>query len=96
MDILSLVLGLVSLLFAVHALQVRGCLICCTVSLVSCGLSLVCQIGELYRLTQIGDVAAVCDTVQARLTAACALLALTAGMHLAALIRSKKQKCEAC
>ena len=62
MNLLSIVLGTVSLAFAVHAFQVRGCLICCTGSLVSCGLSLLCQLGELYRLVCIGDMAAVYDT----------------------------------
>lgn len=96
MNLLSIVLGTVSLAFAVHAFQVRGCLICCTGSLVSCGLSLLCQLGELYRLVCIGDMTAVYDTVRARFLAGCVLLGLTAALHLWALIRGKKRKCETC
>ena len=96
MNLLSIVLGTVSLAFAIHALQVRGCLICCTASLVSCGLSLLCQLGELYRLVCIGDMAAVYDTVRARFLAGCVLLGLTAALHLWALIRGKKRKYEIC
>lgn len=96
MNIVSIVLGLVSLAFAVHAFQVRGCLICCTGSLLTCGLALVCQLGELYRLTELGDMAAVYDTAYARLLAACALLVLNGGLHLAALIRGRQKKCESC
>ena len=96
MNIAAVVLGLVSLAFAFHAFQVRGCLICCTASLVSCGLALVCQLGEVYRLVLIGDASAIYDTAHARLLAACCLLGLNVGLHLIALIRSRKQKCENC
>ena len=96
MNLLSIVLGTVSLVFALHAFQVRGCLICCTGSLVSCGLSLLCQLGELYRLVCIGDMAAVYDTVRARFLAGSVLLGLTAALHLWALIRGKKRKRETC
>lgn len=95
-NIASILLGLMSLAFAVHALQVKGCLICCTASLVSCGLALVFQLGELYRLTLIGDTAAVYDTLRGRLLAACVLLGLNVLLHLWALIRSRKQKCTTC
>ena len=63
MNFASFVLGLVSLAFAVHAFRVRGCLICCTASLTFCGLALTLQLGELYRLTLMGDTAAVYETV---------------------------------
>ena len=96
MNITSIVLGLVSLAFAVHALRVRGCLICCTGSLLSCALALVCQLGEVYRLTLLEDAAAIYDTAHARLLAACWLVGLTGGMHLWALILGKKQKCGDC
>ena len=96
MNIASLVLGAVSLIFAVHAFQVKGCLICCTVSLGTCGGALLCQLAELYRLAQIGDMAAICDTAYARVLAGVALLTLTLGLQVAALLRSSKKKCETC
>ena len=96
MNLAAVVLGLISLVFAIHAFRVRGCLFCCTGSLLSCGLALLCQLGELYRLTHISDTAAIYDTLQVRFLAGCVLLILTAGMHLAALIRSRQQKCETC
>ena len=91
MNLSSFVLGMVSLAFAVHAFRVRGCLLCCTGSLLSCGLALVLQLGEVYRLTLLGDTAAIYDTVPARLMAACILLGLNVGLHLPALIRGRKQ-----
>ena len=93
MNIAGIVLGLISLVFAVHAFRVRGCLFCCTGSLLSCGLALLCQLGELYRLTQIGDTAAIYDTARARVLAASVLLALSAGLHLWALVRRKQLQC---
>ena len=96
MNILSIFLGLGGLVFAVHALQVRGCLICCTASLGLCGGALVCQMYELYRLTLIGDTAAVYDTAHARFLAGGLLLAVTLGLHLVALLRSRKKGCKDC
>ena len=93
MNLAAVVLGLISLAFAVYASRVRGCLFCCTGSLLSCGLALLCQLGELYRLTQIGDTAAIYDTARARVLTASVLLALTAGLHLWALIRRKQLQC---
>ena len=93
MNLAAVVLGLISLVFAIHAFRVRGCLFCCTGSLLSCGLALLCQLGELYRLTQISDTAAIYDTARARFLAASVLLALTAGLHLWALVRRKQIQC---
>ena len=93
MNLAAVVLGLISLVFAIHAFRVRGCLFCCTGSLLSCGLALLCQLGELYRLTQISDTAAIYDTARARVLAASVLLALTAGLHLWALVRRKQLQC---
>ena len=90
MNLLSIFLGLVSLGFAVHALRVRGCLICCTVGFGTCGGALVCQLVELRRLADIGDVSAIYDTVQARALAAGVLLALNLALHTAALLRGRK------
>ena len=90
MNVAGIGLGMISLVFAVHAFRVRGCLFSCTGSLLSCGLALLCQLGELYRLTEIGDTAAIYDTARARFLAASVLLALTAGLHLWALVRRKQ------
>ena len=92
MNIFSIALGLASLLLAVHALRRGGCLICCTVGFGTCGAALLCQLWELYRLTCIGDTAAVYDTVYARVLAAMALLAGNLLLHTAALIRGRKRK----
>lgn len=92
MNLLSILLGVGALVFAVHALRVRGCLICCTASLGLCGGALVCQLYELYRLTLIGDTAAVYDTAHARFLAGSILLVLTLGIHLMALLSGKNRK----
>jgi len=96
MNLASIFLGIASLIFAVHALQVRGCLICCTGSLLCCGSALLCQLWELYRLTLIADIAAIYDTAYARFLAGCVLLMLTFGLHLLALLRGRKKACETC
>ena len=96
MNLLSIVLGLVSFLFAVHAFQVRGCLLCCTVSFGTCGAALLCQLWELYRLTLLADTAAVYDTVYARVLAGMALLTVNLQLHTGALLRGRKQKCGTC
>ena len=87
---MSIVAGLVSLAFAFHAWKGKGCLACCTGSLVSCGLALILQLGELYRLTLIGDTAAIYDTAHARLIAACVLLGVNAVLHLWVLLRGRR------
>ena len=96
MNILSLTLGAASLIFAVHALQVRGCLLCCTVSFGTCGGALLCQLLELYRLVQIPDTAAIYDTLRARCLAAAVLLTLNLLLHLAALLRGRQKQCQTC
>ena len=96
MNVLSLVLGLVSLVFAVHAVQVKGCLICCTASLGTCGGALLCQLLELNRLAEILDASAIYDTVRARCLAGMVLLGFNLLLHLLALLRSRKGKCENC
>ena len=96
MNLLSLLLGIAALVFAVHALQVRGCLICCTGSLACCGGALLCQLWELNRLAELFDASAIYDTVRARCLAGTILLALTLLLHGIALLRSRKQKCGNC
>ena len=91
MNIASVVLGLVSLGFGFRACRVKGYLVCCMGSFLSCGLALVFQLGELYRLTLMGDTAAIYDTAHARLVAAGILLGLNVGLHLPALLRGRKQ-----
>ena len=96
MNVTSILLGLVSLVFAIHALQVRGCLICCTASLGTCGGALLCQLWELNRLAQIMDASAIYDTVRARCLAGSVLLALNLALHGIALLRGRKKTCGNC
>ena len=95
-NIVSILLGLAALVFAIHAFQVKGCLICCTAGLGCCGISLLCQLLELNRLAGIGDWAAIEDTIGARVLAAGVLLVLSLGIQTAALLRGRKQGCENC
>ena len=94
MNIASILLGLAALVFSVHSLQVKGCLTCCTLSGGCCGLAIALQLAELDRLVRIADIAAVYDTVHARVLAGIALLCLCTALNVAALLR--RRKCEIC
>lgn len=97
-NILSILLGLAALVFATHSLQVKGCLICATVSGGCCGLALLLQLAELNRLATISDSAAIYDTVHARVLAGAALLILCTALNVLALLRGRKKDsgCESC
>lgn len=95
-NLASILLGLAAIVFAVHSIQVKGCLICCTVGLGTTGLSLLCQLLELKRLAGIGDFAAIDDTLGARCFAAGVLLAAVLILNLCALLRGRKQNCDNC
>lgn len=95
-NIASIVLGIFAIVFAIHSLQVRGCLICATLSGSLCGLALLCQILELDRLAKIMDSSAIYDTVHARSVAGITLLAIVTALNLLALLRGRKQKCGTC
>lgn len=90
-NIASILLGLAALVFAVHSLQVRGCLICCTVSGACCGLALLLQLAELDRLAGIMDSSAIYDTVHARVIAGAVLLILITALNVLALLRGRKK-----
>ena len=96
LNLASILLGLAAIVFAVHSLQVRGCLICCTISGGVTGLSLLCQLWQLNQLAGIGDWAAIEDTLGARCFAAAALLGIVLILNIAALLRSRKKDCETC
>ena len=96
LNLSSILLGLAAIVFAIHSLQVKGCLICCTASLGMCGISILCQLFELKRLARIGDWAAVEDTLGARCFAGAGLLAVLLILHIAALVRGRNQKCDHC
>ena len=97
MNILSLLLGLAALVFAVHSVQVRGCLICSTVSGFCCSASLLCQLLDNDRIARIEDVAAMLDTAHARVVCGAVLLIVCTGLNVIALLRSKKKgNCETC
>ena len=70
MNLLSLLLGIAAVVFAVHSVQVRGCLACCTLSGVCSSAALLCQLVEVNRLAQSPDVAAILDTAHARVVCA--------------------------
>lgn len=95
-NLASILLGIAAIVFAVHSLQVRGCLICCTVCAGTTGLSLLCQLFALNYLAGIGDWAAIEDTIGARCLAAAVLLGVILVLTIAALIRSRKKGCETC
>ena len=97
MNLLSLLLGIAAIVFAVHSVQVRGCLACCTFSGLCCAGSLLCQLIDNDRISQLGDVAALLDTSHARVVCACVLLAVCTALNAAALIRSRRrQACNLC
>ena len=97
MNILSLLLGLAALVFAVHSVQVRGCLICSTVSGFCCSASLLCQLMDNDRIARIEDVAAMLDTAHARVVCGSVLLIVCTSLNVIALLRSKKKgNCETC
>lgn len=95
-NILSLLFGLAAIIFAIHSVQVKGCLICCTASGGLCGLSLLLQLADLDRLSQIMDSSAIYDTTHARVFAGMVLLALVLGLNILALLRGRKKDCETC
>ena len=95
-NILSLLLGLAALVFAFHSAQVRGCLICCTVSGTLVGLSVLCQLIDLDRLAGIMDASAIYDTTHARVFAAAVLVTAVTALNLTALLRGRKKDCKTC
>ena len=97
MNLLSLLLGLAALMFAIHSVQVRGCLVCSTFSGTCCSASLLCQLMDNDRIAGIQDVAAMLDTAHARVICGAVLLIACTGLNLLALLRSRKKgSCETC
>lgn len=97
LNLLSLLLGIAALIFAVHSVQVRGCLICSTFSGTCCSAALLCQLLDNDRIAQIQDVAAMLDTAHARVVCGAVLLIACTGLNLLALVRSrKKEGCQTC
>lgn len=97
MNLLSLLLGIAAVVFAVHSVQVRGCLACCTLSGVCSSAALLCQLVDVNRLAQSPDVGTILDTAHARVVCAAVLLALCAVLNAVALIRSRSQQtCNHC
>lgn len=95
-NILSLALGIAAIGFSIHSLQVKGCLICCTVSGGLCGLSLLCQLIDTDMLAKALDSSALFDTAHARVLAGAVLLAVCTALNVAALIRGRKKGCNNC
>lgn len=89
-NILSILLGLLALGFAVQNFEKKGTLTCTGVSFSCCAVSLLCQLIELSRLAGIRDWAAVEDTVGARVLAGCVLVVGTLVLNILALLRGRK------
>ena len=97
MNILSLVLGIAAIVFAIHSIRVRGCLACCTLSGVCCSSALLCQLVDNDRIARLTDVAAMLDTAHARAVCAAVLLTVCTALNVVAVIRSRKQQnCNDC
>jgi len=90
-NMISLILGIAAIVFAVHSLRVRGCLTCCTLSGFFCSAALLCQLMENDRIARLEDVSAMLDTAHARAVCAALLLGLCTALNLAALLRGRKQ-----
>ena len=93
MNLLSLLLGIAAIVFAFHSLQVRGCLICCTLSGLCCSASLLCQLLDNDRIARLEDIAAMLDTAHARVVCAAVLLTICTVLNGIGLLRSRKKKC---
>lgn len=97
MNLLSLLLGIAALIFAVHSVQVKGCLICSTFSGFCCSASLLCQLLDNDRIAMLEDIAAMLDTAHARVVCGAALLIACTVLNGIALLRSrKKEACDTC
>ena len=88
-NLLSLLLGLVSWGLGAAAVIRPGIRWTIAVSLLSCCVSLLVQLAEVHRLTELGDWSALMDTMDAVLAAAILLMAVTAALNLIALFRAK-------
>ena len=91
-NILSLLLGLASLVFAAHSLRVRFCPACCCLSFAGCGGALLFQLLEVRRLVGIHDWSALLDTMDAVALAAGTLLAAALLLNLLALLRGRNRQ----
>ena len=97
MNLLSLLLGLAALAFALRSIQVKGCLICSTLSGLGCSAALLCQLMDNDRIARMEDIAAMLDTAHARVVCAAVLLGLCTALNLAALLRSRNSSgCQEC
>lgn len=88
-NLLSLLLGLVSWGLGAAAVIRPGIRWTSAVSLLSCCVSLLLQLAEVHRLTELGDWSALMDTMDAVLAAAILLMVVTAVLNLIALARAK-------
>ena len=90
MNLLSLLLGIAALGFAVHSVRVKGCLICSTCSGFCCSAALLCQLLDNDRIARLEDIAAMLDTAHGRVVCGAVLLAACTVLNAIALIRSRK------
>ena len=87
----SIVLGLLAWLFGVLALAKHNYAHrLTTISFSACGLSLVLQLLEVSNRVNLGDYAAIEDTIRAVLFAAVTLVVVTVVLNVVALVKSSR------
>lgn len=89
-NLLSLLFGLVSWGMGIGAVARSHSRLLSAGSILLCALSLMLQLAEIHRLVQLGDWSALMDTMDAVLLAAAVLLAVTAGLNIAAAWKAGK------
>lgn len=89
LNLLSLLLGLVSLGLGAAAIAKPGLRWLSLASLASCGVALFSQLLEVNRRVGLKDWSALLDTMDAVITAAIILLTVTTVLNLTALSRTK-------
>lgn len=94
LNIGSLILGACAWLFAAFAISASKPFASHRSSLISftlCALALVLQLLEMHRRVQLGDYAAIGDTVQAVVIASVVLVSVTVILNFVALMKAKIQ-----
>lgn len=89
-NLLSFALGLAAWGFGIAAIRKKGCPWRMLLSQTACGGALMGQLLEVRRRVDLGDWSALLDTMGAVVFAAGVLLAVTAALNLAAVLRRKK------
>ena len=92
LNIISLILGICAWVGAIFAIVKSANFQKSTMlSLVCCVISLLAQLIEISRRVNLGDYAAIEDTIRAIVMASVILVVVTVALNLVAIIRSKKR-----